>query len=280
MNKLIAGKASIWALAAAVAVASFVLSNSTKSVSADAGSIWTTTSSCGAPQDANHYVAGEHVYIHGSGFTANTLYAWDINTVPASTAVASGNHSTDGSGDVCFDAYTIGANDSGVYKASFGGKTDNYSVVSATATPTPTASPTATPTSSPTASPTASPTSSPTASPTTTPTSTPEPCREDCEATPTPAPTPTPGDQCTNLDGFQSKVPDGWFQISAGSTICRQFSYGGPPTPGESQGQVLGASTMAGTGSFAEYAYLAIMGLGGALTTLGFKNTKKALKKA
>ena len=48
--------------------------------------------------------------------------------------------------------------------------------------------------------------------------------------------------------------------------------------PGDSSGtggQVLGASTMAGTGSFAENLYLAIMTIGGIITTVGLKNFKK-----
>lgn len=97
-------------------------------VFAASGSVWTTTSSCGAPQDANHYVTGEHIYIHGSNFNTNTSYAWDINSVPPATPVASGTHSTDGNGDVCFDAYTIQAGDSGEYKATFGTKSDNYRI--------------------------------------------------------------------------------------------------------------------------------------------------------
>lgn len=154
-----------------------------------------------------------------------------------------------------------------------------------------------------------------TPSPTVSPTPTPEPCVDGCETSspsptpttfdacpnldgiqetvpdgydvdeqdncvPEPTPTPTPGDVCTNIDGFQGSVPDGWFQISADSTFCRQFQYGGPPPPPAAGGQVLGASTMAGTGSFTESLYLAIMTLGGTLFLTGYKNFKKALRKA
>ena len=48
-----------------------------------------------------------------------------------------------------------------------------------------------------------------------------------------------------------------------------------PGDPSGTGGQVLGASTMAGTGSFAENLYLAIMTIGGIITTVGIKNFKK-----
>jgi hypothetical protein len=47
---------------------------------------------------------------------------------------------------------------------------------------------------------------------------------------------------------------------------------------GGTGGQVLGASTMAGTGSFEENLYLAIMVIGGTITAFGLKNIKKAFK--
>lgn len=49
---------------------------------------------------------------------------------------------------------------------------------------------------------------------------------------------------------------------------------------GGTGGQVLGASTMAGTGTFTENLYLAIMAIGGIITLFGFKNAAKAFKKA
>lgn len=131
---------------------------------------------------------------------------------------------------------------------------------------------------------TPTPTSSPTASPTPTnePTATPS-CeqRENCP-TPSPEPTSTPnGDVCANLDGIQTGLPEGYHFDNDGVN-CLKFEYGGPSNGGGSapQGQVLGASTMAGTGSFTESLYLAIMAMGGALTAKGLKNFKKAFKRA
>ncbi len=99
---------------------------------AASGSIWTTTGSCGSPQNSNHYNVGDHVFINASGFDADTPYSWDITGQPSSgdpnTAVASGSQLTDDSGAVCFDAYTIQADDSGEYKATYGDKHDNYQV--------------------------------------------------------------------------------------------------------------------------------------------------------
>ena len=144
----------------------------------------------------------------------------------------------------------------------------------ASSTPTATATATSTPSATPVAS--------------ATPTATPSQCEGDC---PTSTPTSTPnGDVCTNVDGIQTGLPGSdWYFVSEGSTICRQFQYGGPngstgSTGGSvlgasTQGQVLGASTMAGTGSFAETIYQAIMGLGGLLTFKGVKKLKISKKK-
>jgi hypothetical protein len=112
-----------------------------------------------------------------------------------------------------------------------------------TGTPTPSASPEGTPT------PEASATPEPSATPS---------CeeRENCPtATPTPTSTPKGDDPLTPA---------------------------GPPNapPYTPSGQVLGASTMAATGSFAENLYLAIMALGGTLSAFGIKNVKKAFQKA
>ena len=46
----------------------FVASNST--TASGAGAIWTTTGSCGDPQNINHYAIGDHVFINGANFSA------------------------------------------------------------------------------------------------------------------------------------------------------------------------------------------------------------------
>jgi hypothetical protein len=100
---------------------------------ANTGAIWTTTGSCGDPQDANHYKIGDHIFINGDGFAADN-YSWDISGLPGgascdpSTMVASGNAVVDESGAFCFDAYTVMSDDCGEYKASVGNKHDNYRV--------------------------------------------------------------------------------------------------------------------------------------------------------
>ena len=102
--------------------------------SAGSGAVWTTTSPCGNVQDENHYIAGETVYIHGSGFTASTSYAWDITGQPGGSSgdpgitVASGNQATGTDWKVCFAAYVIAADDWGEYKYTYDGKHDNYRV--------------------------------------------------------------------------------------------------------------------------------------------------------
>lgn len=102
--------------------------------------------------------------------------------------------------------------------------------------------------------------------------------------TPEPTTTPDPSDLCPNVDGVQTSIPDGWFRLDGPSFECRQFQYGGPQTSSNNtpsdqpQGQVLGASTMAGAGTFAETFYQAIMGIGATLTAFGAKGLKKGKK--
>lgn len=122
----------------------------------------------------------------------------------------------------------------------------------------PSATPTAAATSAPTATATATATGVPTASPTSEPTE--EPTSE-----PTPEPTPL-------------NCPEGK-HIDASGKNCVEYQFGGPSTTtggATTQGQVLGASTLAATGTFAENLYLAIMALGGLLT---FKGVQIAFKK-
>jgi hypothetical protein len=85
------------------------------------------------------------------------------------------------------------------------------------------------------------------------------------ESSPTPEPTPLSCSGDTHLD--------------ASGKNCVPYSFGGPGAGGTG-GQVLGATTMAQTGSFLENIYAAIMAFGATLTTKGLKNLKKAFKKA
>jgi uncharacterized repeat protein (TIGR01451 family) len=109
---------------------------------ANSGAIWTTASNCGTPGvDLNHFAIGDHIYIHGSGFDANTSYAWAITGKPGGASgdpnidVASGNILTDSNGDFCFDAYTVQPDDWGEYGTKVGNKGDNYQVDGVTPAP-------------------------------------------------------------------------------------------------------------------------------------------------
>jgi len=173
--------------------------------------------------------------------------------------------------DVCFchnsgnNPETICTDNEGLISGHMGHVDDDFDSLGAcTNTPTPT--PTGTPTPTPTGTPTGTPTPTPTATPT-----------DESSPTPTATPTPADGDLCSTIDGVQTSIPDGWFQLP-GSTICREFSGSGPSPSdpgvvlGASTGQVLGASTMAGAGSFDSTLYQVIMGLGGIITSFGLKN--------
>lgn len=85
--------------------------------------------------------------------------------------------------------------------------------------------------------------------------------------TPTPSSTPLACSEDQHLD--------------ATGKNCVSYQLGGPSgSGGNSGGQVLGASTMAGTGTFEENLYLAIMTLGGTLSAFGIRSFKKARKTA
>ena len=170
--------------------------------------------------------------------------------------------------EVCFchnlnnNPITICTDNEGLISGHMGhveGQSDSLGACTGTPTPTPTSTPTGTPTGTPTPTPTAT------------------PIDEESSPTPTATPTPGDGDLCSTIDGVQTSIPDGWFQLP-GSTICREFSGSGPSPSdpgvvlGASTGQVLGASTMAGAGSFDSALYQAIMGLGGIITSFGLKN--------
>jgi hypothetical protein len=95
----------------------------------------------------------------------------------------------------------------------------------------------------------------------------PGPTDEVCQ-TPTPAPTPTPTTTTNSNDGG-----DG---LGCAVNDCSGNRQGSPVVQGTGTGgQVLGASTMAGAGTFAENLNLVIMIIGGTLSFLGVKNLKK-----
>jgi len=117
-----------------------VIDISTTNAAQNPGAIWTTTSSCGTPQNVNAYDIGDDVYINGDNFNVG-LYDWDITGQPGGASadpnivVASGNgYFVSASGAFCFKAYTVAADDDGVYNVDFGGKNDNYSVNGISAT--------------------------------------------------------------------------------------------------------------------------------------------------
>jgi hypothetical protein len=99
--------------------------------------------------------------------------------------------------------------------------------------------------------------------------------------------TPDNGDICHNIDGIQYAIPEGMHMDAEGAN-CVNFSGSGPAPRndegvggavlGASTGQVLGASTMAGTGAFDETLYSAIMSIGATLSAFGLKGLKKAKK--
>jgi len=91
-------------------------------------SLWITSTDCGSTgSNTNHYIAGETVYIHVSGFTAGT-YNWDVRENPFQDAdkVIFGSKIVDSSGTLCFEAYPT--TESGEYKAYFGNEKQNFHV--------------------------------------------------------------------------------------------------------------------------------------------------------
>ncbi len=98
------------------------------------GSIWTTNGVCGdTTQDVNEYGIGETVFVNGNNFPAGSA-PWDITGQPGQAScdpgatVASGNVVIDSSGTFCFEAYTVAADDCGVYKVDVNGKNHNYHI--------------------------------------------------------------------------------------------------------------------------------------------------------
>jgi len=101
---------------------------------AGSGSIWTTTSACGADiQDKNHFKVDDHVYINYSGFNEGS-YVWEISGKPGHASgdpgmvVKSATEYVGSTGIGCFDAYTIAGDDWGEYQVKMGTKGDNYRV--------------------------------------------------------------------------------------------------------------------------------------------------------
>jgi len=100
------------------------------------GSIWTTTDQCGADQqDVNQYAIGSAIYINAANLAPNTNYTWNITGNPGDSScdpnlvVASGSSVTDSLGGNCFDTgYVVQADDCGIYKVAYNGKSDNYRV--------------------------------------------------------------------------------------------------------------------------------------------------------
>jgi hypothetical protein len=90
------------------------------------------------------------------------------------------------------------------------------------------------------------------------------------------SPTPTPGDSgdvCANIDGVQTSVPND-YHLDASQRNCVQFELGGAPDSGIGGGSVLGASTMAGTGSAQDLMSLAFS-VGAISASLGIRYAKK-----
>jgi len=104
------------------------------SVSATSGATWTTSGTCGDPQNVNEYAVGEVVYINGANFAPGE-YDWEIIGQPGESScdpqavVAQGSYTVDESGAFCFEAYTVQEGDCGVYKSKFSNKQDNYHVI-------------------------------------------------------------------------------------------------------------------------------------------------------
>jgi cysteine-rich repeat protein len=99
----------------------------------------------------------------------------------------------------------------------------------------------------------------------------------DCDtqvSSPTPAPTPETcvGDQHLDATGLKC------VSFSGSGPAPRNDEGVGGAVLGASTGQVLGASTMAGTGAFDETLYSAIMSIGATLSAFGLKGLKKAKK--
>lgn len=124
-----------WQVTAVVVIAIFVaLTFLPGSVFADAGEVNTVTGSCGNPVNANQYEVGQAVLLKGKNFSPNVTLSWDITEVGGAnpTVLGSGTIDTDENGEFCFVAINslpVGSDLESPYKATAGGKSDNFSVV-------------------------------------------------------------------------------------------------------------------------------------------------------
>lgn len=158
-----------------------------------------------------------------------------------------------------------------------------------TPTPTPTPTGTPTPTVTPTGTPiiTPTPTLTPTPTPEVTPTVTPEDQRDPTPtptptSTPTPEVTPTPTPEVTPTatpTPTPTPTTDSSTASSTGSNDGGNSSGTGGQVAGASTGQVLGASTLANTGTLADGIFSGLAILGATLSSLGLyarRFTKKS----
>jgi len=124
---------AMYVLSIAMVIASMMLSLAVKPAMAQSteGSMWTTTDTCGDPQNINHYVVGAVVYINYRGLEAGT-YNWTITQTDGNPkpTVASGSRVVDAGGLGCFAAHTIQpAEAEHGYTVDMGqGLNDNYRV--------------------------------------------------------------------------------------------------------------------------------------------------------
>ena len=94
-------------------------------------SIMTTSQGCGTPVNENFYDVGDDIYIYGYLSSEETEYDWNITGVSGvdkDVVMDFGTEVTDENAYVCFFAHKVGSNEAGEYKATYGGKTDNYRI--------------------------------------------------------------------------------------------------------------------------------------------------------
>jgi len=104
-------------------------------VFASAGAIWTTASTCAAPdpQDQNLYKTGDTVYVRGHNFDPNKDFVWVITQPGHSGVIETGTGKTDSTGYFCLTGHKILPGESGTYSVNVTAtgdstKNDNYRV--------------------------------------------------------------------------------------------------------------------------------------------------------